>query len=249
MPSDKTIDRTKKLLFVVDSDGAYLYYTGVLLQRLEYILHTIKTAEEALELINVALPSLILTDAELPRMSCTDFLKQLKLNPKTQAIPVIVYALSNEPALREACLREGAVAFLKKPLDAELLYATIQKATEATPRGFVRLTTCLPVVAGAEQTGGSDPEARVTALSEHGAYVNTDHPQPKGAHVPLTIQLENVSVRVEGKVLYSFDRTNSPLRTPGMGVQFTRIRPEDESVIKNFIEEQLTKDLSRPGRG
>ncbi len=248
-PVSRTGDRTKKLLIIVDSDGAYLYYTGVLLQRLEYTMHTVKTAEEALALMDIALPSLILTDAELPQMSCVDFLKQLRQNPRTQAIPVIVYALSVEPALREACMREGAAAFLKKPLDSDALYATIQKVTEATPRGYVRLTTCLPVVVGDDQAGAPESEDWITALSEHGAYVSTTHPNPKGALVTLTIRLENVSVRLAGKVLYSFDRTTSPLRIPGMGVQFLQLRSEDQNIIKAFIERQLTKDLSRPGGG
>jgi len=231
------------MLLVVDGDGAYLYYTGILLQRLDYILHTCKTAEEALELMNVALPALILADAALPGMGSPAFLNQLKQNPKTQAVPVIICSLSDDPALREAYLREGAASFLKKPVDPELLYAEIQQATEPAPRNYIRLTTCVPVELGDVKAGEQGAGACVSALSEHGAFISMPEPRPKGVTVPLTIRLEDVPITVEGKVLYSFDLKNSPFRTPGMGVLFTRIEPHHRQRIKDFIEACLTGDL------
>jgi twitching motility two-component system response regulator PilH len=236
-------DRKKKLLFVVDSDGAYRYYSGILLQRLDYILHTCKTAEEALELMNVALPSLILADAALPGMGSSAFLKHLKQNPATKAIPVIICSLSDETAVHEAYLREGAVSFLKKPIDPDLLYAAIQKATEPAPRKYIRLTTCLPVVLRDAAAGEQRQEACVSALSEHGAFISMTDPRPKGMIVSLTIRLKDIPISVEGTVLYSFDPKNSPLKTPGMGVQFTRIEPRDQQRIKDFIDARLRGDM------
>jgi CheY-like chemotaxis protein/Tfp pilus assembly protein PilZ len=240
----KTEDRSKRFLLVVDGDGSHLYYTGILLQRLEYTIHTTKTAEEALEIMNVARPSLILTEVELPSMNGIDFLKQVKKNSITQSIPVIVYTLLKDPGVRDACLKEGAAAFLQKPVDPDALYAAVQRATEETPRSYIRLATCLSVIIGSGK--GMEADSRddcVTALSEHGMYVSTPKPRPAGSQVAITLVLGNAELKIDGVVLYSFDKSKGPLRMQGMGIKFLRIKPEDQANIKNFIEKQLTGDL------
>ncbi len=250
LPMNKqSADRKKRLLLIVDSDGAHLYYTSILLQRLEYTIYTTKTAEEALEIMDISIPSLVLTDAELSRMSGVDFLKQLKRNPRTKSIHVIVYSMAKDPAVRESCLREGAAAFLKKPIDAEVLYAAIQKATEVTPRSYVRLNTYLDVIVGNESgTDASRFDECVTALSENGMYVSTTKTRPKGLQLPITIFLGDSVIKVVGMVLYSFDSSKSPLRKPGMGIKFVTIRPDDQALIRAFIDKQLTDDLPKAPR-
>lgn len=228
----------------MDGDGAHLYYTGILLQHLDYTIYTTKTAEEALEVMNISLPALVLTEVNLPRMDGIEFLKQLKQNPQTRSIPVIVYSLAKDPTAKDACLRGGAAAFIAKPVDPDALYAAIQKATEATPRSYIRLNTCLDVIVD-DENGAKDAsiEDCVTALSENGMYVSTTRTRPTGARVPITLFLGNATIRIEGMVLYSFGRSRGPLRTPGMGIKFVRIRPEDQALIKTFIEKQITSGL------
>jgi len=172
------------------------------------------------------------------------FLKEIKKNPKTREIPVLVYSLSRDTALREACLNEGAAAFLPKPVDPEELYAAIQKATEERPRSYIRLTTCLSVIIGSGQVAGAESRNEcVTAISEHGMYVSTSKPYPAGSQVSMTLLLGNASMKIDGRVLYSFDNSKSPLRTPGMGIKFSRINPGDQALIKAFIGKQITGGL------
>src|SRR5512135_2117848 len=184
-----TENRPKRLLIVVDGDGSHLYYTGILLQRLEYNIYTTRIAEEALEILNVAMPSLILTDIELGGMiNGIELLKQIRKNPDTQSIPVVVYALTQDPRVQTSCLKEGAATFLQKPFDPDALYAAIQRATEATPRSYIRLTTCLNVIIGSSPGVEADSvNEYVTALSEHGMYVSTLKPRSAGLQVPLTL--------------------------------------------------------------
>jgi CheY-like chemotaxis protein/Tfp pilus assembly protein PilZ len=237
-------ERQKRLLLVVDGDAAHLHYTSILLQRLEYNIHTTKRAEDALEMVEVALPALVLTEIALAGMDGYELLKKIKRNPRTFAIPVIVATSSREPEVKEACLREGCTAYFQKPVDPDLLYAAIQKATESQPRRYIRLNTCLNVIVGeekaAEQSVISD---YITALSEQGMYVSTLKPRAVGTQIPITIFLEGTRIKVEGSVLYSFQQGGGPLKTPGMGIRFTRIEPEDEARIKIFIRKELTKGL------
>lgn len=238
-------DRKKRLLVVVDSDNAHLYYTSILLQRLEYNIHTSTSAEDALEIMSLTQPALVLAEVSLTGMDGIELLKKIKKTPQTFAVPVIILTASKDPAVKESCLREGSAAFLQKPIDPDVLYPAIQKATETTPRKYIRLNTCLNVNIGDDKAGGPSLSGDyITALSENGMYVSTTKPRAAGIQVPVTIFLENAKIRAEGMVLYSFSRGEGPLRTPGMGIKFMRISSEDQALIRVFIRRELTKGLT-----
>jgi CheY-like chemotaxis protein len=238
-------ERKKRLILVVDSDAAHLYYTGMLLQRLDYNIHTVKTAEDALEVMDVALPALVLTETVLPGVNGLELLKRIKRNPRTTGVPVIVYSQAVNQSLKDACMREGCAAYLQKPIVPDVLYAIIQEATETRPRRYIRFSTCLKLMVGDEaEGGGSFTDSCITAISENGLYINTSTPRKIGTHLPLTIFLGASRIRVEGHVLYSFKLNEGPLREPGMGIKFSHIEPEDQAFIREFIRKELTQELS-----
>ncbi|HTG01955.1 MAG TPA: PilZ domain-containing protein, partial [Nitrospirota bacterium] len=84
----------------------------------------------------------------------------------------------------------------------------------------------------------------VTALSEQGMFVSTLKPRPVDTEIPITIFFEDVRIKVDGLVLYSFSRTDGPLKTPGMGVRFVRIDPDDQATIKSIITKEITRGLT-----
>jgi hypothetical protein len=79
-------------------------------------------------------------------------------------------------------------------------------------------------------------------------YVSTTKARPKGLQLPITVFLGDSVIKVVGMVLYSFDSSKSSLRKPGMGIKFVTIRPDDQALIRAFIDKQLTDDLPKtPG--
>ncbi len=238
-------EREKRLLVVVDSESSHLYYTSMLLQRLDYDIHTTKIAEDTLEIVDVAHPALVLTEAVLKGTSGTELLGKIKRNPRTFSIPVIILTASRDAEIKAACQKDGCAAYLWKPVEPDILYAAIQKATESLPRQYIRLNTCLNVLVGEEKDAAAFVIGDyITALSEQGMFVSTTKPRPMGLQVPITIFLEDSKIKVEGMVLYSFDRGKGPLKTPGMGIKFARINPEDQAVIRSFIKREITKGLT-----
>ena len=174
-------EREKRLVVIVDGEGAHLYYTSILLQRLEYNIHTSRTAADTLEIVSVADPALVLTEISLPDMDGVELLRKLKRNPQTHKVPVIVLTSSRDQTIKSACLEEGCAAYFHKPVDPDVLYAAIQKATETVPRQFIRLQTCLNVMVGDDKAAAhSIISDYVTALSEQGMFVSTSQPKPVG---------------------------------------------------------------------
>jgi Response regulators consisting of a CheY-like receiver domain and a winged-helix DNA-binding domain len=69
----------------------------------------------------------ILLDYQLPN-GCGDIiLEQLKTNPTTKDIPVIVISGSKDHTLRHTLINGGAVRYLHKPLDFEELMSELGK--------------------------------------------------------------------------------------------------------------------------
>jgi len=243
-------ERKKPLLILVDGNASHLYYTGILLQRLDYTIYTTRNAEEALEIINITIPAIVVAETSLPGMSGLELLKQIKRNPATSSVPVLILTSTGNPLITEQCHREGCAGVLTKPIDPEALFAAIQKVTEATPRTYVRLKIFFDVVvkddALKESTSTNDC---VTALSENGMYVSTQYPRKKGALLYFTISLGKAKIDVQGTVLYSFDRGKGPLGTSGMGIKFTSIKPEDRNLIRAIIKKTLTEDIAEKKQG
>lgn len=75
-----------------------------------------------------ASPDAILLDINMPGGSGFTALDRLRGNVRTAHVPVIVVSGTCEPAAEERCRELGARAFLHKPIDPELLKATLRTA-------------------------------------------------------------------------------------------------------------------------
>lgn len=237
-------EHEKRLLLVIDGDVSSSFYTSILLQRLEYNIHTVKTAEDALEIIKIVVPSLILTELTLPLMSGIAFLKHIKKTPRTGSIPVIIYTGEKKLKYGEKCLRAGCAGYLEKPADPNELYAAIQSATEPAPRRVIRFRTRLGVIVDDDKADPHGEGDYVTYLSENGLYISTQNPQPIGTLLPIVFCMSTVRIKTEAIVLYSFTKRNKPFQEHGMGLRFVQISPEDKELIRTFIMTQLTQDLA-----
>jgi CheY-like chemotaxis protein len=101
-----------KILLVDDSKFLRLS-TERALTRAGYDVCTAVDGPQALEVAREKLPDLILLDMLLPGMTGPDVLKELKKNPQTSRIPVVVLTgLSQKNATR--LQEDGAYAFLEK---------------------------------------------------------------------------------------------------------------------------------------
>lgn len=243
-------EREKQIILVVDGDGTRQFFTTIFLQRFNYHVFPVKTAEAALMITELTVPLLVITDITLPQMNGVDLLKTLKRNPRTRDVPLLIYTGLKSPAYREECKQAGCAGYLTEPADHNQLYEAVQKATETTPRHYVRLDTSLDVIVETSPIDGSgERREKVTALSEHGMFVSSQQPLPYGSISPFTLLLDRAAaawkIKVEGKILYSYTITGSG-KLPGMGVKFTEIRADDREAIRNFIREQLMAGLATP---
>lgn len=86
--------------------------TGHLLARiLKYLGHHaiyVPSGEDALQYLRDALPDAILLDYMMPGMDGLAVLRVLRSDPRTQALPVIMFSANSDPRVVESAMKEGA---------------------------------------------------------------------------------------------------------------------------------------------
>jgi PAS domain S-box-containing protein len=74
-------------------------------------------------------PDVILLDLHLPDLRGEEVLRRLHETAETTAIPVVVVSADTSREVSERVVRDGARAFLTKPIDADLLLAVVDEVT------------------------------------------------------------------------------------------------------------------------
>jgi len=235
-------ERISRYLLIVDSDANELYYTAMLLQRFEYNICTARNADEAIEMVSVALPTLIISELSLTGRNGLELLQELKENPRTAPVPVVIKAEDPSPEVERKCLQAGAT-LIRRPVQAEDLYHIVQSTIENTPRGNIRIHTRLPVMVNNKPLNCSGEGECATVLSQHGMYVRTLKPSPVGSKLSLQIVVKDRTIAIEAVVLYSHRFGEGPFKEPGMGLKFISIAPKDHDFIRQFIREEVTKGI------
>jgi CheY-like chemotaxis protein len=241
-------DRKKSYALLVDGYVRDLFATGMILQRLNYDVYIANSGEDALKIIDAALPELIITELSLQQMSGLELLVHLRHNPSTKSIPVIIQTAVGDQKREEHCRASGCAAFLRKPAELDELYSAIQRATEKTPRQFVRLRTLLPVRVGGHTTlDAANSIEFVSELSENGVFVRTLNPRPVNAVVPVNLIIHSIPVKLTAVVIRSVIMSQGLFKEPGMGLKFVEITQTDRELLRNFIKGQIMKDITPQG--
>ena len=109
---------TKSKILVVDDEEPIREYESALLAELGHEVFTAADGAEALRLAHEQQPDLLLLDIMMPEMSGIEVCQQLRDDPRTRHIRVIVVSgLDSKRALEESIIA-GADDFLAKPINA-----------------------------------------------------------------------------------------------------------------------------------
>jgi CheY-like chemotaxis protein len=120
---------SRKIL-VVDDEPYMLRFIQLLLERDGYQMITARNGQEAIEVALRESPHLVIMDAMMPKMDGLTALRQLKHEPSTRSIPVIVLTANPHKFSREEAESSGATIFLTKPFSPTQLLDEIRRYTE-----------------------------------------------------------------------------------------------------------------------
>jgi chemosensory pili system protein ChpA (sensor histidine kinase/response regulator) len=110
------------VVMVVDDSITVRKITSRLLEREGYRVITARDGVDALEQLKREKPAVMLIDIEMPRMDGFDLTRNVRGDPRTMEIPIIVISSRTAPKHRSRATELGVNAYLGKPYEeAELL--------------------------------------------------------------------------------------------------------------------------------
>ena len=129
-----------KQILVVDDKNELLHLMRRVLEDEEYQVSILQDGRSAFAQVKAQLPDLLILDLKLGEISGQDVLKQLKHDPVTTEIPVIVYTAAVLEAEEVSRLLEGdparyaTVQVVQKPFELEDLLALVEKLLNKSVR-------------------------------------------------------------------------------------------------------------------
>jgi FixJ family two-component response regulator len=118
--------KESKLVAIVDDDDSVRSTLQDLLRAAGFYSRTFESAEEFLGSGHHQKTACLITDIRMPGMSGLEL--QARLNAERCRIPTIFITAHGDEEMRFQALREGAVEFLRKPFDDEVLVDSIRAA-------------------------------------------------------------------------------------------------------------------------
>ena len=95
------------------------------LTRRGYAVVLAASGREALALARACPPTAVVSDMAMPELSGLALLRALRHDPRTKAVPFILFTADRYAALAQAAREAGALACLPKPDDLERLFALL----------------------------------------------------------------------------------------------------------------------------
>jgi CheY-like chemotaxis protein len=234
--------KPRRYILVVTASSDDLFSFSMLLQRFTYPVCTAQTAKQALDIIAVALPALVITDLVLSDMSGLEMLRNMKGDVRT--LPILLLLPAPDAHVEERSVEiGGSVLCLTKPVHTEDLYRAVQMVIETTPRAHLRIPTALPVSVNKDLLDAAKGEY-IMNISENGMFVRMLKPPRRNERVSIELNINGSAVNTDATVLHSHRSGEGPIRDPGMAVRFTAIAPEDREVIRKFIHDEVTRGIA-----
>ena len=114
------------IIYVIDDDDAVRQSLEFLLKTAGITVHGFESAKAFLEVLPKIGSGCIITDVRMPEITGIDLLRRVKeINPD---LPVIVITGHGDISLAVDAMKIGAVDFLEKPFDDDLLLAAVRSA-------------------------------------------------------------------------------------------------------------------------
>ena len=121
-----SVDQTSKLIAIVDDDEAMQDSLHDLMESAGLAARCFGSAEEFLKSDLHGKAACLIVDIRMPRMSGLEL--QTKLKEEECNVPIVFITAHGDARMRIQAMRRGAVEFLAKPFDHQLLLKRVRSA-------------------------------------------------------------------------------------------------------------------------
>jgi CheY-like chemotaxis protein len=114
-------------VLIADDEAHMLRVAELALRRGGYTLLIAKNGREAVEITRSEKPNLIVMDVQMPVLDGLNALREIKADPRTASIPVIMLTARGHTLARSEAEGSGAAMFVTKPFSPNQLLADVQR--------------------------------------------------------------------------------------------------------------------------
>jgi twitching motility two-component system response regulator PilH len=112
-------------VLIIDDSPTETYKLTTILEKNGHVVMTAENGEMGIALAQKERPDLVLMDVVMPGLNGFQATRQLSKLPETASIPVIIVTTKDQQTDRVWGMRQGAKAYLTKPINPDVLLATM----------------------------------------------------------------------------------------------------------------------------
>ncbi len=112
-------------ILIIDDSPTDVRVFTTLLERAGHQVVAVSTAEEGIERVRAELPDLVIMDVIMPGMNGFQATRTLTRDPVTAVVPIVMITTKSMETDRVWGLRQGARAFITKPVNEKELLTCI----------------------------------------------------------------------------------------------------------------------------
>jgi twitching motility two-component system response regulator PilH len=112
-------------ILIIDDSPTDVRVFTTLLERAGHQVQAVHSAEEGIERVHAQLPDVVIMDVIMPGMNGFQATRMLTRDPATASVPVIIITTKSMETDRVWGLRQGAKAFITKPVNEKELLGCI----------------------------------------------------------------------------------------------------------------------------
>jgi twitching motility two-component system response regulator PilH len=117
-------------VLIVDDSFTEVHHLSNMLDKHGYSVMTSSTAQEGLDIAKRERPDVVLMDVVMPGMNGFQATRELAKDQATQNIPVIIITIKDQDSDKVWGSRQGAKAYLTKPVSERQLLHTIGRVVK-----------------------------------------------------------------------------------------------------------------------
>ena len=222
---------TKKILIVEDVQ-MFVQLQKTLLNRQDFTLLTARSGQGALDAARQEKPDLILLDLYMPDMNGYDVCRELKSDPATEHIPILIITADDAEEFREMCIEAGCDGHLTKPIRKDTLIPAIEDHLKIPPRRHSRVMIRIPCTVTDED---GEKEGIIHTLTPKGAFIETVPSCVPGDIVNIEFTLDDTGAKLSLQAAVRWARKMDDSHPDGSGCEFMDIGPEELDSIRSYL--------------
>lgn len=116
-----------KTVLIVDDSASMRQMVSFTLKNAGYTVIEAVDGADGLQKTKTAPPNMVITDLNMPRMDGIQLIRELRKNPGTKFIPIVMLTTESQPEKKQEGKAAGATGWIVKPFQPDQLTGVVKK--------------------------------------------------------------------------------------------------------------------------